>query len=74
MQELYDEKNKKIGKTGRISVGKFTFEVTIIDHREAYGHTQWLVVPVAGEGFAWVRNLEFIVEEATEPLIKYTYE
>lgn len=46
-----------IGKEGTIEEGNFTFRVRILDVKQSYGRTRWLVTPVAGSGEAWTEGI-----------------
>jgi hypothetical protein len=47
------EMAQMIGKPGQLDVGGMTFLVKIIDVRERYGRTDYLVEPQAGHGQQW---------------------
>lgn len=56
---------EKIGKEALVqmtSSGKqfVNVRVLILDIKQSYGRTRYLVKPVAGEGEMWVENLEGI--------------
>ena len=38
----------------RMTAGALRFPVRVVDVKQAYGCTRYLVAPVAGEGEAWV--------------------
>lgn len=53
------EKIKRIGEVATIRLNGLTVEVKISDYKNSYGRDRWEVSPVAGNGKAWVENLEF---------------
>jgi|ERR1700676_2143627 len=46
--------SQSIGKLGTINQGGLTVDVTVLDAKQAYGCTRFLVSPVAGSGEVWV--------------------
>lgn len=48
-----------IGKTVNIRVEDFTIPVTIVDVKQSYGRTRYLVKPVSGAGIVWVEESRF---------------
>lgn len=49
-----------IGKLGTVIVSNgLTVTVQILDVKEVWGRTRWLVTPVAGEHEAWVEYVKF---------------
>ena len=48
-----------IGKTGTIELNGLSVSVTILDVKRSYGHTRFLVTPVAGEGQAWTEAVSY---------------
>lgn len=55
MKELYE---KYVGKTATISLNGLTVRVMIKDVKLSYGKERYDVTPIAGEGSAWVENVE----------------
>jgi len=52
------KKESYIGKIGIIcDSNAMCFEVNITGYKNAFGHEQWYVEPVAGTGQRWVRAL-----------------
>jgi hydroxymethylglutaryl-CoA reductase len=43
-----------MGKTGEYVIGELRFPIAVIDGRTVYGKTQYQIVPVGGNGKAWV--------------------
>ena len=46
-----------IGRIGTIQDGGLVYQVTIVDVKESYGRTRYLVTPVAGQGEDWRQNV-----------------
>lgn len=46
-----------LGKRATIYVGGLHVEVDIINLKQSYGRTRFLVSPVAGSGSVWVENV-----------------
>lgn len=40
-----------------IKVNGMTFEVYVLEHKKPYGQDTYKIIPVAGSGEAWVRNV-----------------
>lgn len=53
----YKEGSARVGKKGLIEIDELTFEVEILDFKQAYGKDRWLVRPVAGHGERWVEEV-----------------
>lgn len=49
-----------LGRTGFIKEGGLTFRVKIVDIKQSYGRTRYLVEPVSGKGQEWREN---VIEE-----------
>lgn len=45
-------------KTGKVTVGKLTIEVKVLDSRDFYGNMRHLVTPVRGSGQAWMEKVQ----------------
>lgn len=54
---MLKDEMKKIGKRGTMAMGKFSFEVKILDVQNFYGRVRYSVTPVAGDGVAWVEKV-----------------
>ncbi len=52
-----------VGKVGRVSREGLGVEVRILDVKESYGRTRYLVTPVAGTGAVWVEYVRLENEE-----------
>ncbi len=50
---------KVIGRTGTTPVfnGTIQMAVRVVDVKQSYGKTRYMIVPTAGSGFAWVENV-----------------
>ena len=48
---------KQIGSTAYIVAGGLKVAVRIVDAKECWGKTRYLVEPVTGSGSAWVENI-----------------
>lgn len=52
--------NIKVGGTVpvpfRLHSAVLTVDCVVVETRQVYGRTEWLVVPVQGHGQAWVRD------------------
>ena len=46
-----------IGRIGTVKDGALVYQVTIVDVKESYGRTRYLVTPVAGSGEDWRENV-----------------
>jgi hypothetical protein len=51
-----------IDRVGLFRVGQFTIPVIILDTKEAYGTTRYLVAPTHGDGQTWT------TQRPTEPI------
>lgn len=49
-----------IGRHAYLAMGEISVEVVIIDVKERWGHTRYLVNPVAGRGQKWVEILSLL--------------
>lgn len=47
-----------IGKTATISYGSISFLVVVLDTKQAWGETLYLIEPVSGYGKTWVKNIK----------------
>ena len=47
-----------IGKTGKVFEGNLVFRVKILDVKQSYGKTRWLVSPLEGSGQEWTERVE----------------
>lgn len=47
-----------IGKQGWVELGKLLVQVVILDYKQSYGRSRWLVRPVAGSGQVWIENVK----------------
>lgn len=47
------EAKNLLGKVGALTMGDLTVDVEILDVREVFGRTDFLVTPVAGSGQTW---------------------
>lgn len=56
LQETAGSMSVAIGKRGMLQSDKMRFEVEIIDVKQAFGRTDYLVQPVAGMDMAWVSS------------------
>jgi len=45
-------------KTGKVTVGKLTIDVRILDSRDFYGNMRHLVTPAKGSGQAWMEKVQ----------------
>ncbi len=52
-----------VGRRGRARVGAFHVDVRVLDVKQAYGETRYLVEPIAGEGVAWVTGATFTLSD-----------
>jgi hypothetical protein len=52
-----------IGLTGQLRVGDMIVSVMILDVRERYGRTDYLVTPRSGDGQQWKSAESITVEE-----------
>ena len=50
----HNETSKVIGRVGQVDAAGLTVDVTVVDAKQAYGVTRYLVIPVAGQGSTWV--------------------
>lgn len=50
---------QSIGKTVNIRVEDFTIPVQVVDVKQSYGRTRYLVKPVSGSGTVWVEESRF---------------
>lgn len=46
-----------LGRTGTIRQAGLTVGVTVIDVKQSYGRTRYLVSPLAGKGEIWVEQV-----------------
>ena len=46
-----------IGQQRTIDCGSLTIDVTILDVKQSYGRTRYLVAPIAGHGSQWVETV-----------------
>lgn len=51
------EQIKNIGKVGTIQASGLTVKVKVLDVKQSYGKTRWLITPVSGEGEVWAENV-----------------
>ena len=49
---------KDINKVGVIEKGGLVFQVRILDAKQSYGRTRWLVTPLAGSGQEWTERVQ----------------
>jgi len=52
-----------IGRTGILHQGELGVGAEVRDAREAYGRTDYLVVPIAGTGSTWVSAERVTLDE-----------
>lgn len=46
-----------VGKRAEVSLGGLTVLVKILDVKQSYGRTRYLVTPVTGSGEVWVEQV-----------------
>lgn len=46
-----------VGKKGTIFIGGLNVEVKVLDIKNSYGRTRYLVTPVKGSGEVWVESV-----------------
>lgn len=54
---------KLIGRTGLLREGELLVAVEVREVREVYGRLDYLVIPLAGEGSAWVSAERVTLDE-----------
>ncbi len=52
-----------VGRRGTVRGGVFDIEVRVLDIKQAYGETRYLVEPIAGKGKGWVTSATFKLTE-----------
>lgn len=48
-----------IGAHGSITVGELHIDVRVLDVKQSYGKTRYLVQPIAGSGQQWMEQVAF---------------
>lgn len=60
-----------VGKFGVISLGGLEIDVAIMDVKQSYGKSRFLVSPVTGKGTIWVEN---VILQRSETLLQFAKE
>ena len=55
---MKEKLEKYVGKTGTVLLGGLTVAVKIKDVKSSYGHTRYLITPVAGSREVWVEAIK----------------
>jgi hypothetical protein len=57
------EMSKTVGATALLRIEAFSVGVKVMDAKQAYGNTRYLVTPTNGQGEAWVDSSRITITE-----------